>query len=94
MYLPNEDVQDKLSHSVEFASLLGQTKKQNPSLNNEVRPLHENALPIKYSKYVHLQKLEVDLVYVIPVDYHSFYDNLNITSMSSSCILAEWLTVI
>lgn len=70
-YRPNGKLYYKLNFDDEWMIL---EKRQSRKIqeNGEIVPLYENPLPIKKSKYDHLQQLKQ----LIPADYHLFYDTL------------------
>ncbi|WAR05387.1 hypothetical protein MAR_020756 [Mya arenaria] len=51
---------------------LPEPRKMVASEDGFITRLHRNKLPIKHTKFQHLQQLKT----VIPKDYHSFYDGL------------------
>lgn len=70
IYLPNGHVMYKVNFDEEYVDLPIRIKPYECMV--EPRQLHADQLPIKQSKWQHLQ----DLKTVIPQEYHSFYDNI------------------
>lgn len=70
-YGPDGTIQYKLGFSEEYKDFPRRAKVQNPSVGT-VTQLHQNRIPIKASKFKHLQELKS----VIPPDYHYFFDSL------------------
>lgn len=61
----------KTDFSSEFQALEKRTRANNGPVG-KIEKLYKNQIPIRKSKYDHLQQLKQ----VIPADYHLFYDNL------------------
>lgn len=72
-YSTEGEIQYKLNFTDDFQDFPRKSKARQPSLNDEISHLYTETIPIKSSKYQHLQ----DLKTVIPRDYHPFYDNLS-----------------
>ncbi|KAK6168332.1 hypothetical protein SNE40_020889 [Patella caerulea] len=73
-YSPDGSITYKLDYNDEFGDLPRRSRSTSDvsSDENTVPQLYPEPLPIKTSKYRHLQELKS----VIPVDYHGFYDGL------------------
>lgn len=69
IYLPSGAIKFKTDFNDEYEDLPRSIK---PFENYDVKPLHISAIKIKQGKWKHLQSLKS----VIPVENHSFYDNL------------------
>lgn len=73
MYKPDGQVLYKLRHNAENRILeYRNTYKTNPCTLEDLSQLYHSEIPIKKTKYDHLQSLKASL----SKDYHSFYDNL------------------
>ncbi|CAH1969563.1 unnamed protein product [Acanthoscelides obtectus] len=70
-YRPDGTLHYKLSFDDDWM-LLDKRSSRKSQGAGEIVPLYQNPLPIKKSKYDHLQ----DLKAIIPPDYHLFYDTL------------------
>ena len=70
-YDSNGDVFFKTSHGGTFEKLHEPRKPVHVS-DGGITPLYKNPLPVKNTKFQHLQQLKA----VIPRDYNGFYDNL------------------
>ncbi|CAG9833313.1 unnamed protein product [Diabrotica balteata] len=70
-YRPDGKLYYKLNFDDTWMVLEKRQRKKNQGVGDIV-PLYQNQLPIKKSKYDHLQQLKE----VIPADYHLFYDTL------------------
>jgi len=69
-YSPDGTIQYKLGFGDHFKDF--PRKSKGPNDVEDVSQLHLNRIPIKASKFKHLQELKS----VIPSDYHAFYDSL------------------
>lgn len=70
-YRPDGKLYYKLNFDDNWIVLEKRLTRKDPGVGDIV-PLYQNPLPIKKSKYDHLQQLKE----VIPADYHLFYDTL------------------
>lgn len=70
-YRPNGKLYYKLNFDDDWMVLEKRLSRKTQGIG-EIVPLYQNPLPIKKSKYDHLQQLKE----VIPSDYHLFYDSL------------------
>lgn len=73
-YTPDLQIKYKLDFSSEWKILERRTRRQNSS--GQIDFLYKKQIPIKKSKYDHLQQLKD----VIPSDHHLFYDTLPFVS--------------
>ena len=74
-YLPEGMLQFKVHYSDNIFSDIPRarsTRSRDPDATDTVPRLYESSIPIKKTKYQHLQQLKS----VLPRDYHSFYDLL------------------
>ena len=74
-YLPEGTLQFKVHYSDNIFSDIPRarsTRSRDPDAADTVPRLYESSIPIKKTKYQHLQQLKS----VLPRDYHSFYDLL------------------
>ncbi|KAK6184510.1 hypothetical protein SNE40_006975 [Patella caerulea] len=71
-YRPDGLIEYKLNYGDDFSGMPRRAKIGEPTPQDQVPNLHTDSLPIKKKKFEHLQQLK----FVIPKDYHSFYDNL------------------
>ena len=74
-YLPEGTLQFKVHYSDNIFSDIPRarsTRSRDPDATDTVPRLYESSIPIKKTKYQHLQQLKS----VLPRDYHSFYDLL------------------
>lgn len=71
-YLKGEGIQVQLNFDEVEQDLPRRAKRDSPKPEDTVGRLHTGRLPIKGSKYKHLQELKS----VIPRDYHGYYDSL------------------
>ena len=70
-YSPDGTIQYKLGFNDQYHDF-PRKAKINITENNTISDLHMNRIPIKASKFKHLQELKS----VVPSDYHAFYDSL------------------
>jgi len=71
-YTQDGVIQYKLNFADDYQYLPRRSKDGHPNEEDKVDDLYTNPVPIKPSKYKHLQDLKI----VIPKDFHPFYDNL------------------
>lgn len=71
-YTGEGSIEYKLNYSGEFQDLPRRSKVKAPQANDTVEGLYQSQIPIKKTKFQHLQELK----HVIPRDYHPFYDSL------------------
>jgi hypothetical protein len=65
-------MQYKLNYDDQWCDMPSKRADRNIAASYDLTPLHPQSLPIKQSKYQHLQQLKA----VMPSDYHMFYDQL------------------
>lgn len=73
-YLPDGTIQFKLHYDSEWEVLNQRFRKSvpGPIQTDKIPRLYKKAIPIKKTKFTHLQEMKD----VLPSDVHSFYDNL------------------
>jgi hypothetical protein len=74
-YTVNGDILYKLHYSDKDFKEIRKPRNSNPTFNESLPMSYTKALPLRKSKYNHLQQIKS----VIPKDYHSFYDQLPYT---------------
>lgn len=72
LYSPDGSIYYKLKHGTEEYQPLPKGRRYQSITLQDPTPLYSGPIKIRKDKYLHLQSLKS----VIPIDYHSFYDNL------------------